>query len=150
MEQLLTVLLALYGAILSSLLAVHEWRKGRPCVRLTVSQGFLNNSHGNSEPVIQLHAVNVGAGKVHLAEVGFLLSDKKRGSLWMPYLPLTLEERSSHTVSYACRYFRENFLDKDVVGAYFRDQTDHFWRTKVTPQERQRWIDAPSEGWHVE
>ena len=74
-----TAMVALYGAVLSTIIAVREWKAKRPDIRVEVSEGRVQLSlDAWSEPMIFINAVNAGQKVVTLAMVGVLLPDGQR------------------------------------------------------------------------
>jgi len=153
-EFIIATIIALYGAILSTILAIHELRKGKPRIRVSASHGYLYDASGKpSEPVVLIEAVNVGSGKVALTGVGWLNRDGSKQHLISTYpprvLPQDLEERKSCTVAYACRWFREKPDHVKVVGVYFQDQTGKKWIGKVKPKDKEMWLASKGDGWQL-
>jgi hypothetical protein len=153
-ETIITIIVALYGAILSTILAIHEFRKGRPRIKVSASHGYLFDSLGKaSEPVILIEAVNVGSGKVALTGAGWLNNDKSKQHFVSPYppgvIPVDLEERKKCTVAYACRWFREQVSHDKVIGVYFQDQTGKKWIGRVSKKDKNMWLSSTRDGWRL-
>ena len=155
LEFITPTVIAAYGAVLSTILLIHEIRKGRPRVKVTASHGYLYNATGEpSEPVILMQAVNVGSGSIPLSGAGWLNKDGSMQHLANTYpprgiLPMDLEERRNCTTAYACRWFRENLDYEKVVGIYFQDQTGKKWIGKVSEEDKEQWLKSEGEGWQL-
>jgi hypothetical protein len=150
----LTIIVALYGAVVSTILAIHELRKGKPRLKVTASHGYLYNALGKpSEPVILMEALNIGSGSIPLNGVGWLNQDGSKQHIIVPYpvgiLPTDLAERKKLTEVYACRSFRENLDNAKVAALYFQDQSGKLWIAKVTPKEKRSWLDSKGDGWRI-
>ena len=92
--DVLTALVALYGAVLSTIIAVREWRGKRPNIRVEVSEGRVQLSlDAWSDHSIFIEAHNQGHKAVTLSiVVGFILPDGERwviprplGNVTFPY-----------------------------------------------------------------
>lgn len=152
LEFIIPTIIAVYGAIVSTILAIHELRKGRPKVRVTASHGYLYDGVGKpSEPVILIEATNVGSGFVPLNGVGWLNKDGSKQHLVTTYptgiLPMDLGERKTCTTAYACRWFREQVDHGKVIGVYFQDQTGKRWIGKINGKDKELWLKSKGDGW---
>jgi hypothetical protein len=153
-EFLIPTIIAAYGAILSTILAIHELVKGRPRVKVSASHGYLYNGMGMpSEPVIMIEAVNVGAGTIHLNGCGWLNRDGTRQHITIPYppgaLPMHLNERKKCTTVYAGRWFRDKADHKKIVGVYFQDETGKNRTGKIKRRDKEMWLSSKGEGWSI-
>lgn len=154
LEVLIPSLLALYGAILSTILAIHELRKNRPMLKVTASFGYFYDVSGKpSESVILIKAVNVGFGKMPLVACGFLKVDNSTYQLLKPYppsiLPLDLEERKACTVGFSCKSFREKLDNKKIKAVYFQDQSGKMWIGRIGRKNRKLWLSSKDDGWKL-
>jgi len=160
-QAYVTTVIAVYGAVVATLgfvlsivLGIHELRRERPRVRVTLDTGHLANiGKINSEPLILVEAVNTGKGDVLLENFGFLLKGGSKQVIIRPYmieLPFNLEERRRLTAYYACRWFRENKANDKIVAAFFKDVTGAMWKAKITSKMRRRTLDAPDTGYLIE
>jgi hypothetical protein len=69
--ELITIAIAIYGAVISTILGVAEILRNRTNVRVTARHGRLITADGkNSELMIILEATNTGKGTVTLTGVG--------------------------------------------------------------------------------
>jgi len=152
-EFLIPTIISIYGAILSTILAIHQLRKNKAKIRVSVKLGrYYNATHKPSEPAIIFEAINVGSGKVSLTTCGWLLKDKTVLQIIDPYpkntIPHFLEERKNVSVGYPCRLFKNKKNDLKIIGVYFKDETGKFWKKRVSKKEINLWISAKNEGWH--
>jgi hypothetical protein len=152
--EILTIILALYGAVLSTILGIHELRKGLPKLKVSASHGYTFDAKGSrSEPVIILKAENIGSGQIHLNGVGWLNHNRSKQQFTNPYprgiLPKSLGERESLMTLYACRWFREKVKYDEVIGVFFQDETGKLWVGKVAKKDREMWSKSVGEGWKL-
>lgn len=76
----LTLIIALWGALLSTALAIREYVKDRPKVKLTCQAGFVvppavTFAEPEPEEVLTITAVNVGHRQVQISGMGLSLSN---------------------------------------------------------------------------
>lgn len=84
--DVVTALVALYGAILATIVAVREWKARSPRIKVEVWEGAVYLALGvSSDHSIFIKAANEGHKGVTLSMVGFVLPD---GSLWAIPRPL--------------------------------------------------------------
>lgn len=69
------IVLGVYGAVVSTIVAVAQVRRGRTSLRPQVSWGVAVNLPGFPGRVIQLEAVNDGNTPLHIMDAGFQLPD---------------------------------------------------------------------------
>jgi hypothetical protein len=152
--EIITAIVAIYGAVLSTIIAINELRKNRPKVKVSASIGRLYSSDGQpSEPVILIEAINIGTGVVALNGVGWLGKDGFKQHIIAPYpprvLPVDLQERKLCTTAFACRWFCENIENSKVEAVYFQDQTGRKWISKIDEKQRELWLSAKNDGWKL-
>ncbi len=154
MEKVITILIAIYGAVLSTILAILEIRRRRPEIRISAIHGYVFDVGIPSEPVIVIEAVNEGAGPIYLSSMGFLQEGDERYAIYEPYprgiLPSDLNERRKLTTVFACRWYRDRLDPSIVTGVYFRDETGREWRKEVDKEERDFWESSYGDGWLLE
>jgi len=98
--DIITALVALYGAILSTVVAVREWKAKRPKIKVKTSMGFLDLGRGNlSDAMVFVEAANPGQREVTLSSVGFILPLQRKVFLRQPQgsvrIPCELAPESS-------------------------------------------------------
>lgn len=157
----LTTIIATYGAILATLgfilsliLGVHEIRKDRAQIKLSIDSGTLI-FHDNkvSESFLLVKAVNSGKGKVILNSFGFIMKDGSSQVIIEPYileLPHELEERRSCVAGYAVRWFNGNDRKDDIIAVYLGDETGNRWKAKITRKMKKRWSNLEQVGVKVD
>jgi hypothetical protein len=83
--DILTALIALYGAGLSTLIALREWKARRPDVHVGLSMGTFDACPGNpTDTMVFLVAANAGTKAATLAWMGFVLPNRSRLTLTDP------------------------------------------------------------------
>jgi hypothetical protein len=84
--DIITALLAMYGAILSTIVAIRDWRARRPKIAVKTSWGLLDLGRGNtSDAMLFVQATNPGQKPVTLSSVGFVLPSQERVFLKEPH-----------------------------------------------------------------
>jgi len=73
--ELVTLLLALYGTVVSTTLAFREMRKDRRGIRVICRLGPLVGPSGPISDVVSIQAVNIGHRPVTISGAGFLFSN---------------------------------------------------------------------------
>lgn len=152
---IIAIILSIYGAILSTILAIHEIRKGKPNLNVCARHGYLYDGYGKpSEPVILMEAINSGSGSISLNGVGWMNRDGSKQHLTNSYpegiLPMVLDERRKCTTAYACRWFRKIIDHDKVKGLYFQDETGKLWYSKVSKKVIKTWLNSTGEGWRLD
>lgn len=101
-SDVLTALVAIYGAVLSTIVFIKEQQKNRRQVNLTLTYGFLTFDHGLSDQMLIFQISNPGYKNVTINGPQLRLHDNK--SMIFPFpnsnvkFPYTLEEgKSVHT-----------------------------------------------------
>lgn len=152
---------AIYGAILGTLgfilsviLAVIEFRRDRPKLKVRAEKGFLVDDNGEtSEPVIILSATNLGNIPILIQGVGWLFDNGERLYILEPYLlklPVNLGEQRSCKAYYACRWFRNEPKHQKIRGVFFQDDIGRIWIGKIKRKDRKNWEDTADDGWKIE
>jgi hypothetical protein len=154
MEKVISIILALYNAVRSTILGIQEIKRRRPEIRVSAAHGYVFDVGIPSEPVIVIEAVNDGDGIVYLNSMGFLQEGDKRYAIYEPYppgiLPSDLDERRKLTTVFACRWYRDRLDPSIVIGVYFKDETGREWKKKVDKEERDFWEKSYGDGWLLE
>ena len=73
-SELLALLIASYGAVLSTILAIRELRKDRRKVRVTCRMALAPSPGGDVWEFVSVEAVNVGHRPVEMKMAGLLMS----------------------------------------------------------------------------
>lgn len=152
--QIITIVLAVYAAALSTYLGIRELKRQRPRIEVSAKHGYVIDGEEYSEPVIIMQATNVGSGPVYLSGTGFVKEDAGRSVIAEPYpkgvLPGKLHERRNLITVYACRWFRDLIEHWDVMGAYFQDETGGKWDVQIDDEEKRFWLESRGDGWKLE
>lgn len=83
--DIITAVVALYGAVLSTVIGVLACRARRPNIKVEVSEGAVGLPMGGwSKHMIFVNAVNAGHKAITLAMVGVILPDGERITIPMP------------------------------------------------------------------
>lgn len=138
--EIITALVALYGAILSTVVAVREWRAKTPRVRVKTSMGFLDLGLGNvSDAMVFVEAANPGQRPITLSSVGFILPLERKVYLRQPQgsmrIPCELAPESACQVWIDARelaqLLRSNgFSGKVKVLGFYGDQVGRTHKSK--------------------
>jgi hypothetical protein len=147
--------LAAYGAVLSTAIAIYEVYKGRQRLVVSANKGFYFDNEGkSSEPAIIITGKNFGPGMLYLSGYGFLLDDKSKMHIPVPYpknaLPVELEKGNSVSVVFSCRRFREEPDMDKVVAVYFQDRLGRKWKHRIKNKEKETWLNSEGDGWRID
>lgn len=82
-----TVLVASYGAVLSTIVAAIQFRKDRPRIRVKLATGIMGMTDGSAPLVILVEVQNIGLRAVEVRSIQFPLP--KGQTLVFPYLDCT-------------------------------------------------------------
>ena len=139
--DIMTALVALYGAILSTVVAVREWRARRPTVKVEVSEGRVGGMPGNgwSGHMIFCDALNRGHKAITLQMVGFQLPNREQFVIpypspyvWFPYD--LLPEKSCKVFTPASDLAKHlkarGFPQKVSLVGFYNDDVGRRYRSK--------------------
>jgi hypothetical protein len=153
-SETITVVLAIYGAGLSTILAIREWRRSRPSLRVTAEHGYVIDQGDYSEPVLAMKAANVGSGSIYVSGAGFTNRDGGSQVVAQPYprgiIPVELKQGESVLTVYACRWVRESLDHEKIVGVFFQDQTGKRWARRLNKDEKAFCLASRGSGWALE
>jgi len=79
-----TLLLAVWGALLSTYKVVSDYRKNFRRIKVVLSSGFHNQGNNVGPSVITSRAVNMGSREVTLNSMGYILPDGKKAIIIEP------------------------------------------------------------------
>jgi len=97
--EIITAIVAVYGAVLSTIIFIKEQNKHKRYVTIKMSSGFLTYGNDLSDPMLIFEIANPGQKAVTLVGPRIILPDKK--NMFFPYIessmkfPATLEEGKS-------------------------------------------------------
>jgi hypothetical protein len=84
-SDIITLIIAAYGAVLATVTAVVDLRTKLRRVKVTLSHGFLGYGSHVSDTQLIMEAANLGSRPVTIVAMGILLPDKEK--LYAPYAP---------------------------------------------------------------
>lgn len=131
----LTTLLAIYGALLATIVFLWDVIKffhDRPNLRVEADYHIRVSNLGASEPVVGITMINTGKEPLTIVASGFRLdveSDENMATVVDTSLPRELTQGQSHT---SCANFDEVVKQK-VLYAWARDATGRVYRSKKRP-----------------
>jgi len=134
----ITLVIALWGAFLSTYKVISDYRKNVRNIRIEVSYGFLMG-HRVGPDVLNIQAINAGYRSITLSSVGFIINNKAQIIIVDPQgtvqLPHTLEEGTSCTIykeqSDLARQLKENGISGNVtIKGFYRSATGKVYRSK--------------------
>ena len=162
MADILTQVLAMWGAVLSTILAIREIQKDKPRVRVSCKFATVSFPTGGSWHGISIDAVNTGNRPVEVQEAGLLLSDG--GRLVEPYtnlgpgyinLPKKLDAGESVTAFLDLSPMEKGLEEANqtrrttLTAAYVRDAEGRIHRGRIPKtllpefQRRRHWLPVP-------
>ena len=155
-----TTAVAVYGALVATLsLAASIWlgfaelNRHKPRLKIIPNTGVLVDAAGhNSEPLVLVEAINIGAGRLRITGVGWSLTKGRKHQFINPYLltvPFDLEARRKATFYFACRWLREKEDKDQIVGAFFQDETGKVWKCRTRKKKIRAWAAMTSNGWRI-
>ena len=115
--EIATILVALYGATLSTILAINEFRKERRVLRVTCDIAIAGLTTGGSYTFVAIKVVNVGHRPVTLTSAGFILNNGKWATQLesqMGMIPLPKKLEDGDNVSLMFDYDRVVKLAKEM------------------------------------
>lgn len=147
-KDIFTLVVALYGAGLSTYVAIAQRRDKWPRVEAKLAYGFLTHAAGLSDTQILLSAANVGHTSVTLSSGGLLLADGSQ-VLTLSHntserLPQQLEPGKSLTMWFELRPLAAELASRGRSGkikvrAKFIDQTSREYLSKPMEIDVSEW-----------
>ncbi len=130
LTELLTFLIALYGAIVSTVLAIKELRKENRRVRVSCMMAMAPSPSGQMWEFVALKAVNIGHRPVQITIAGLILSNvylvmQVASNIGPSPLPKKLEDGDSVTV----------MLDFDEIVKTSNEKGKNAFYTKAVMQD---------------
>ena len=150
LSDVVTALVAVYGAILATYTAVARWREKRVRIHVEVSLGFtVDQLAGSSEPMVFLSASNPGSKAITLSPWGLALPNRKLLSF---HNPLGSDVQFPHELApeTSCRAWveakeiaramkTEGYSDKTKVVGFYRDQVGRTYKSKPFEFDVEDW-----------
>jgi hypothetical protein len=124
-SEILTLLVALYGAVLSTVLGVRELRKGKRKVRVTCKMALAPNPAGSDVwEFVSIQAVNDGYRPVEIKMAGLLMSNGEfftqiRSNMGPLPLPKKIEDGDSITVHFDYSEVERALRERSSEGVVF-------------------------------
>jgi hypothetical protein len=149
LNEVLTLLIALYGAGLATFTFLQQAKEKRAHVKVTFTIGLLPWPGREMETVILLTASNPGHKKVILNTPGITLPDKKQLIFFEPNsnvrFPYSLEPEASCVVWYNIKAFAEELTSQGFYGkvnlvAYFTDSVGRKHESKNVTFNIDNWM----------
>ena len=138
--EIITTIIAAYGALLATYTLVAQLRGKKPRIRVKASMGFLEfGSYGTSDAMVFLSAQNVGHKAVTLSSKGLLLPKKGRLFLLNPKsdvsFPYELLPERDCRVWIEARQLATDLKSRGFSGrvrlvGYYGDQADRIHKSK--------------------
>ena len=140
--EFVTAMVALYGAVLSTIILLREWKAKRPNIKVEVSEGTVPIPLGlSSDHSIFIEARNRGHKAVTLSMVGLILPDGERwpitrplGNVRLPYELLPEKRCMVRTPAQKLASELESmgFPDKVSLIGYYDDEVGRRHKSKPT------------------
>lgn len=156
--EIVTAVVALYGAILATVTLINQLRLARPRLKVQVRESYILMMPGTSsdELMVTVTAQNFGLKTVTLNLLGFKFPNEKEiyvpkplGSVQFPH---TLEPETSCTMCTQAKRIADyvhsqGFSGKVRLVGYVRDAVGRVYKSKPLEFDSERWLDtngAPS------
>jgi hypothetical protein len=135
----ITLLLAIWGAGLSTYKLISDSRKNIPKIKVELAYGFLTSTMMTGPTVLNIQAINMGHKSVTLNSVGLIVNNKQnilflnpQGSVKLPY---TLEEGKSCTIYRTLNDLSKDLKSHEIVGnvkiiGYYISATGKVYKSK--------------------
>lgn len=145
LQTIITPLLALYGAFLSTILAIMELQKIKRKVEVRCGYSLSKNpSTGEVDHFLMITAVNKGYRQVQIDNAGFVLSDGRQifqmvSRMGNIPLPKILADGQSINVFFDVLQLKQSLREAEVkdlntVSAFVRDAEGRTYRTRISPR----------------
>lgn len=132
-KEIFTLLIAIYGASLSTYLAWKKRQEYSPQVNVVASEKFIIEiflGSSTNKAILELEAKNYGEKTVVLREGGYLLPNKQKLCSFLPNtisFPFELEKERTVQLSMECYKIAHSLLENGFSGKvrlipYFRDE----------------------------
>lgn len=141
----ITQILAVYGAILSTLLALMQIIKDMRRIKVVVDFSITVDSRDGENSTISIRAVNVGHRPVEITRAGFIYQDggesfQLKSSIEPNPLPYRIGDGESVVVPYNLIDFEgirfgEEFKELHLRRAFVKDAEGHRYSVRLTKDE---------------
>lgn len=136
----ITLVLAIWGAVLSTYKILSDYRKSTRNLKVTVSYGFGVGEGEVGPNVLLLSAINVGHRDITLSSMGYILPDKRFLLLFKPQsnvrFPYRLSEGNEVSVwqtqkQFAIELKGYGFSGKNKLKGYYKSATGKIYKSKT-------------------
>jgi hypothetical protein len=136
-----TLLIALWGAILATYKVISDYSKNARKIRVRIFYGILTQGNAGLPRTIQITAQNIGNRTVTLTSAGYILPDKKYISIIVPHgsieLPHTLDEGKQCSIWQTQKELAEDLKEHGYSGkikltGYYGSAIGKTWKSKPT------------------
>ena len=137
--NIITLIIAIYGAILSTIITIQKFKSNRRNIAVSCihKENSINKDGEVYNIIIGLKAINMGKRPVNLEYCGFI-TDKKNYIPSQSNLPKLLEDGESVIVPFKMQSIREKLYEVQADGlikkAYFKDAEGNFYYTSKFPE----------------
>ena len=138
--NVVTAMVAVYGAILSSYTFIQQMKKDRPGLKVKVKWGMLTYQNGNvSDPMIFVNALNQGHTSLTLSGQGLELPNKETMVMPIPKgnvrFPHELDPGKSCQIWFEVKEVAELMKSKGYLGytqvvGFYTDEVDRQFKSK--------------------
>lgn len=139
------VILGIYSALLSTTLAIREWRKDERKLNVRCEYGSLQGgAFGPPKEVLTIRAVNTGHRPVEIVAAGWEFSDKHTGAAFMDVdgkvpFPKVIEPGASFSISNYLdsvqstleKHRQEHGAKSGYTRVFVRDSLNKYYRCKL-------------------
>ena len=135
----LTLLIAVWGAVLSTYKVLSDHSKNTRKLKVEVAYGFLSQGNTVSAATISITAINTGFRDITLNSMGFVFPDDRKSIMLEPQgnvaFPHTLTEGNNCLVwkfqrQFASELKKNGYSGKVNVRGYFQDATGKMFTSK--------------------
>lgn len=137
--DIITLLIALYGAILSTYKVVFDYLRESRRLKVEVSYGFLSWGNNVGPEMLVISAINNGFKDITLNSVGFILPDKTRVHITEPQsnvkFPYTISGGNNCIVwkpqkQFAIELKKNGYSGKIRLRGYYQSATGKIYKSK--------------------
>lgn len=143
--ELVTLIIAVWGAALSTILATHTIFKDRRSVKVIYGLAITDDNFGRPITLVLVEAINKGHRPVTITNVGLTISDGRYyiqpyNSVVPVNLPARLLDGESISIYLDLEKIRERGLEQAqqgirITGAYVKDAEGKIYTKKISKKE---------------
>ena len=135
------VILAIYGAVLSTIGIIWKIYSNRPKIKVDARFGFMEGDMTPKKHFLFITAINKGRRPVILSSVGIRCEENDLLNIKTISLPYKLNEGASHTEWFEV----EELKNKPCSFAWYRTQTGRLYKSKSITQKLKNYWDSKKE-----